>query len=120
MASTQELLTAINGLQANVQGALPVLPNNGNPAGAYNMPQSVRQPAGVSSPAAGASTGTIVPPKHNYDWLKPSPYMDIVNNIIKQPAPQAAAQQPTAQATPGQQFGPVATAVRPILPQRMF
>lgn len=45
MASTQELLTAVTNMQPNAQEALPVIPNNGNPQGAYNMSSKVT-PAG--------------------------------------------------------------------------
>lgn len=45
MASTQELLTAVTNMQPNAQEALPVIPNNGNPQGAYNMASKVA-PAG--------------------------------------------------------------------------
>lgn len=50
MATTNELLLAINNMQPDVQAALPVVPNNGNPAGAYNMPHQAQTPAPVEAP----------------------------------------------------------------------
>lgn len=58
-------------IQSDIQGSLPIMPNNGNPAGAYNMPQGE-----VAASAA-------APKEDPYAWLKPSPYMDEVNNILK-------------------------------------
>jgi hypothetical protein len=62
MVSTQQMLTAINNMQPNAQAALPVIPNNGNPAGAYNMPQG-------SQPAAAPAAAPGLP------WLQPSASM---------------------------------------------
>lgn len=59
-------------IQSDIQSNLPIMPNNGNPSGAYNMPQE-----GVAASAAAA-------PEDPYAWLKPSPYMDEVNNILSQ------------------------------------
>ena len=58
-------------LQQDLQGSLPILPNNGNPGGAYNV-ASAEQPAQQAAPAPDP-----------YAWLKPSAYMDQVNEIIK-------------------------------------
>lgn len=63
MASAQEILSAVNSMQANAQAALPVLPNNGNPGGAHNMPQQ-------NGAAPAAPTGP------DLSWLKPSPAME--------------------------------------------
>ena len=60
---TPQTLQAINDMQVNVQTGLPVIPNNGNPAGAYNMPQHL----GGAMPAQAAPDP--------YAWLQPSPAM---------------------------------------------
>ena len=55
-------------IQSDVQQALPVIPNNGNPAGAYNMPQAAEeQPQVANDPFA---------------WLKPSVYMEEVKTRL--------------------------------------
>lgn len=56
-------------LQQDVQSSLPVIPNNGNPGGAYNMPS----PGPQEQQAA---------PEDPYAWLKPSQYMNQVQNIL--------------------------------------
>ena len=56
-------------IQSDVQSALPVIPNNGNPAGAYNMPQ-----AGQQEQAA--------PVNDPFAWLKPSVYMEEVKTRL--------------------------------------
>lgn len=58
-------------LQSDLQGSLPVLPNNGNPAGAYN----------VASAEPGAPQAAAPDP---YDWVLPSPYMAEVGRILQQ------------------------------------
>lgn len=63
MASAQEILSAVNSMQANAQAALPVMPNNGNPGGAHNMPQQ-------NGAAPAAPTGP------DLSWLKASPAME--------------------------------------------
>jgi hypothetical protein len=55
-------------LQQGIQESLPVLPNNGNPAGANNMPAAEQ-----SQQAA---------PPDPYAWLKPSKYMDQVTEML--------------------------------------
>lgn len=56
-------------LQQDVQNSLPILPNNGNPGGAYNMAPS----EGPSQEAA---------PQDPYAWLKSSSYMDQVQALL--------------------------------------
>ena len=56
-------------IQSDVQSALPVIPNNGNPAGAYNMPH-----AGQQEQAA--------PVNDPFAWLKPSVYMEEVKTRL--------------------------------------
>ena len=55
-------------LQQGSQESLPVIPNNGNPGGANNMPAEEQ-----SQQAA---------PPDPYAWLKPSPYMDKVTEML--------------------------------------
>lgn len=74
MTSTQQILSAITGMQENAQAALPVIPNNGNPGGAHNMPQMQGQePAKPAGP--------------DLSWLQPSAAMQgIVQSMqTKQP-----------------------------------
>lgn len=71
MASTQELLQAVLNLQTNAQESLPVLPNNGNPRGANNMPHG-------EAPAAPMPAG----PR---DWSQASPSMANIRQMLAQP-----------------------------------
>lgn len=57
-------------LQQDVQGSLPVIPNNGNPSGAYNV-------------AAAEPSAPQAAPVDPYAWLKPSAYMDEVNKVLQ-------------------------------------
>lgn len=57
-------------IQSDVQQALPVIPNNGNPAGAYNMPQ------------AGQPVQQQAAPVDPFAWLKPSAYMEEVKTRL--------------------------------------
>lgn len=70
MASTQQILSALTDMQRNAQASLPVIPNNGNPAGAYNMPQSQE----VAASAA--------PSGPDLSWLQPSAHMQNVQNWL--------------------------------------
>jgi hypothetical protein len=70
MPNIQELLQAVLNMQSDAQGALPVIPNNGNPAGANNMPHTIDAPP---SP---------VPVK---DWSKGSPSMDNIRALLARP-----------------------------------
>jgi hypothetical protein len=77
MPSTQELLNLITGMQQQAQQNLPVIPNNGNPNGAYNVsPHRPQVPSPTPSPI---SRG----PK--YPWLDPSPSMANIDNLLAQP-----------------------------------
>ena len=107
MATTQQMLSAITGMQENAQAALPVIPNNGNPAGANNMPQTQGQQA---TPAA--------PSGPDLSWLQPSPAMQHFNSMLqqRQAVLDAQRQQPAQQA-------PVAQAPQsytPVLPQQQM
>ena len=55
-------------LQQGIQESLPVIPNNGNPGGANNMPAAEQ-----SQQAA---------PPDPYAWLQPSPYMQTVTEML--------------------------------------
>lgn len=73
MSNIQELLAAITDMQRNAQQNLPVIPNNGNPAGAYNMPQ-----AGTPATMQAAAPATV-------DYSKPSPSMELIYQMLNQP-----------------------------------
>lgn len=95
MLSTQQILQAAIDLQGNAQRALPVLPNNGNPRGAFNMP---RNTGGMQQPqqTGGYDSSGINPQANNprvpmsqesqlaerFPWLKPSASMDNVRNYL--------------------------------------
>lgn len=79
MPSTQELLQAITGMQQNAQAALPVIPNNGNPRGANNMPAS--DVPSQSLPQ--------VPGADKYPWLAPSDNMQLIRDMLNRPIAQA-------------------------------
>lgn len=66
-------------IQQNIQGQLPVIPNNGNPAGAYNMPQV----ASIESPQP------IAPPDP-YQWVQPSQSMKTVQQMLAKQAEKIA------------------------------
>lgn len=108
MASAQQIAAATSNLQQNAQAALPVIPNNGNPGGAYNM-----QPARMGEPT---------PTGPDLSWLAPSPYMTNVQNTITAMQQRIAQQQQQVQpqvalpsAQPMQQQAPAAM---PVLPQQ--
>jgi len=73
--STQDILNGIINMQANAQAALPVIPNNGNPGGAYNMPARPSGPA-PAVPDGTTTVGTQRPVTPvldaRYPWLQPS------------------------------------------------
>lgn len=58
-------------IQSDLQSSLPIIPNNGNPGGAYNM-----APAEEGKPTQA--------PVDPYAWLKPSPYMEQVKKVLAQ------------------------------------
>jgi hypothetical protein len=81
MATTPQMLQAINGMQANTQSQLPVIPNNGNPGGAYNM-------------ASADPTNEFPSPQVNpLAWMDPSPYMANVQEILAKQAQDLQTQQ---------------------------
>lgn len=75
MAVSQELLSAVSNIQPNAQAGLPVMPNNGNPGGVYNMPAQAQQVANAAPSVAAVKPG--------YEWLLPSPAMNTVQAILQ-------------------------------------
>lgn len=75
--------TGIQYLDQDAQPNLPVLPNNGNPAGAYNM---ARPPVvGRPTPAPTPITKPAPMPIHErYPWLKPSQSIENVRQMLEQ------------------------------------
>lgn len=57
-------------VQENAQAALPVIPNNGNPGGAYNMPQTAQV----------ASAGPN--PNDPMAWMQPPPAMTNIQQLL--------------------------------------
>ena len=98
MLSTQQVLQSLIDMQANAQQALPVIPNNGNPMGANNMPRNtgivpphMRQAQGGGgydssgiNPGAGAprTPGQFSPMAERYPWLKQSASMDNIRSYL--------------------------------------
>ena len=66
--SQENALTARR-LQPTAQANVPVIPNNGNPAGAYNMP-------GATAPRPAA------PSFFQYSAASPSPYMQSIYSML--------------------------------------
>lgn len=80
MATSQELLQALTNMQQNAQSNLPVIPNNGNPRGANNMP-------GIDQRVLGNTPGQQPNPQnkqqgHFYPWMNPSPSVDIIQQLL--------------------------------------
>lgn len=113
MIDVNNVLGAVTTMQQNAQSALPVIPNNGNPAGAYNMPH---QQAPVSSAPV---TQQPAASPYFYPWLGPSPYMESIKSRLTamQSGPVTSVQPtgvpPTMMQTPMDQ--PVMP--QPVLPQ---
>ena len=101
MLSTQQILQSVMDMQANAQQALPVIPNNGNPAGANNMPHNNTTPLPMRrrapNPSGGYDGSGIIPPHmrqqtpgqgqgstmaERYPWLKPSSSMDNIRGYL--------------------------------------
>ncbi len=59
-------------IQRSAQAALPVLPNNGNPNGAYNAPQ-----------VASSTPETTVATADPLSWLQPSEYMQDIQGLLQ-------------------------------------
>ena len=89
MLSTQQVLQSLIDMQANAQQALPVIPNNGNPAGANNMPRNTgivpphMRDSQKAPPTGGALPAEQVSPMaQRYPWLKPSQSMDNIRGYL--------------------------------------
>lgn len=101
-----QLLNAVQDIQMQAQTSLPVIPNNGNPNGANNMPAvEVTQPQPQSQPTM------------HYPWAQPSPAMTNVRQLLSsyaqppvQAQPAQVVQQPTA--------GTMNTPLPPVIPTR--
>lgn len=116
MASSQAILSALSNMQADTQAALPVIPNNGNPGGVYN--QAAPQP--VAPPQQQQPNSLYAPRQQSYEWLKPSPYMEQVNQYLSQ-RPQFKSASAAAIQTPAAAQAPtsVPSVGLPQLPQRI-
>lgn len=78
-------------MQQNAQANVPVIPNNGNPGGAFNMPQNPTLPAQAAPVAPVAAPQPAVPAappmqqnKYFYPWMNPSPAMQQVYQMLGQ------------------------------------
>ena len=138
MLSTQQILQSVIDMQANAQQALPVLPNNGNPMGANNMPHTggMIQPRQQATP--GDYDGSGINPAANrpgqrpsplaerYPWLQPSPSMDNIREFLNSrrgmlqrgSQPQAQAPAPQQQAPAGLTPLPQQRPDLPVIPLR--
>lgn len=129
MINTHNVLNAVTAMQQNAQAALPVIPNNGNPAGAYNMPQQtmgeMQQQPQQAAPAEKSP--------YYYPWLAPSSHMqgikdnlaqrqEMLNSMLSQYQPQPIAPQAPAPPVAPMQQQPVQapqmqTGAAPVIPQ---
>lgn len=87
MVSTQDILNNIINMQRNAQEALPIIPNNGNPGGANNMPRAAAPPMSVPLPAqqrapAPPMAAPQQPVEDKWGWLKASPAMSNVRKML--------------------------------------
>lgn len=80
-------------IQQNAQAALPVIPNNGNPGGAHNMPQD------------------------RFAWLQPSEAMVNVQKFLAERQQRLGNPQPSV-AAPAAPVAPVQPQPQVILPQQ--
>lgn len=85
MADINSALHNLQYLQQDAQGALPVIPNNGNPRGAYNMARVPTRGVGAAPvPTPDAPIPMPKPtPEDRYPWLRPSQSMDNVRAILQ-------------------------------------
>lgn len=109
MAMSQEMLAATSNIQQNAQARVPVIPNNGNPQGANNMPAVPQQAA----------------PANPYPWLAPSAAMGQMQSMLSAPLIPARTLQTASPILPVQPVqNPQNTlsnqmmAYRPVLPTR--
>ena len=102
---SQENALRAGQVQPAAQANVPVIPNNGNPAGAYNMP-------GATAPQPAA------PSFFQYSAASPSPYMQSIYSLLS--ASPAVATQEAQQAPPVmQEQAPMPQVGQaPVLPMR--
>lgn len=109
MIDVNKVLGAATTMQQNAQSALPVIPNNGNPAGAHNMPQQ-------QAYGSVATARPEVASPYFYPWLGPSPYMESIKSRLS--SMQVAPAQPLpVQQSPATPLVPDTGAVAPVMPQ---
>lgn len=90
MMTTQQILQAMGSMQSDAQNALPVIPNNGNPGGANNMPQL----ASLDSPPVAAP--------NPLQWLEPSPAMSNTKSLLEAQYNKLLREQMNARTSEGQ------------------
>lgn len=100
MIGLNSLVQTMNNLQTDAQANVPVTPNNGNPAGANNMPAAQPTPA-----------------LQHYPWLAPSVHMANIRNKLAARA-RPATQQPAAIPPTQHPAQPVVPQALPVLPIR--
>ena len=108
MPSQQALQRLLLDMQGQAQANLPVIPNNGNPQGANNMPATdvVAQP----QPAL---------PVEHYPWMRASPSMDLIQRLLNRRSAGVAPPTSTLPATPVA-TGPVLPTMSSPLPSDMI
>ena len=81
MANINSALHSLQYMQENAQEALPILPNNGNPAGAYNMPAAIpTKPMAAGAPPVPMQKPALA---DKYPWLRPSPSVDNIRRLLQ-------------------------------------
>lgn len=109
--NTNSILTAVRDMQPNAQAALPVIPRNGNPQGANNMPQRGPVNTGPLPPHMTPQRRT---PEDFYPWLQQSVHMDTFRDVLQSPLYSSMQMPYTAQPVPQPQ--PTMPSL-PVLPQ---
>ncbi len=69
----QTIADAANGVQQNAQAAVPVVPNNGNPGGAYNMPAWMEPSSNLSYIQEYLNKPIVNSPGYNTGVVPPMP-----------------------------------------------
>lgn len=104
---SQLLGNVMGRMQESAQAAVPVTPANGNPNGAYNMPQ-------------GGQPAMAAPSVIQYSTSSPSPFMQNIQGLLaqRQQALTQGTMQPAMQAPamPNTQAPVLPTANNPVLP----
>lgn len=84
MTNYRQLLERTTQLQGNAQSNLPVIPNNGNPRGVYNLASGGSAARTPDSQLSTASVPGRTGP-YSYDWLQPSPSIGRIRSMLDQP-----------------------------------